>query len=647
LDLISNMKYIPKKEQTIPQKIDAKDFIDNFQNLVGEYFKLKPSGIRGLQIMSKRFGLAGGKEYTLDEIGRFHGVSRERIRQIESRYVGIFSTLLSQGRRRKIICDPILFKQVNKLSRLLNKYEILSQDELNLLLAQKLHYALKKDKEKYFMFLLRLLGFEQDQILEQTIFVRVKKINVKRFKVVCNEVISVLSEKVDWISEFDLSVAVKRRFRDVHNSYVQHAIGILIQSEKVQKRKLNGELMFQIYFYGLKSLSDCAYRILIEKGKKLHVNEILSEIRRRRIIAKIKKLAQDRSLRGELVSDNRMVAIGHSGFWALKEWNLNTDTIIEIIKNVIYGANNPCTLSYIIRRTLQERSDANEYSIKTYLKDERLFLRLRRGKYIVKEWERRFQGEILRIKKYRVFRKNGKMAQIKEYIEKILNTNQEKMPLLEIMKSAVKRFSCHKNTVYQIVSENSDVWKKIVDQNNDVVIISLKKHNEVSSYLIENNRLDKLLKSGETDVAEWKSSLRWDYLENKLNTELEYVVAKEIAAFLNTKGGTLIIGVDDESRVLGLSKDFGTLRKQNQDGFRLKLAEVIDNCIGKTFHSFISVSFEKHGGINDVCLVDVSRSARPAFIRKSGEEQFYVRAQSSSKPLKISEAMEYIRHNWK
>ena len=32
-----------------------------------------------------RFGLAGGREYTLEEVGRRFGVTRERIRQIEAK----------------------------------------------------------------------------------------------------------------------------------------------------------------------------------------------------------------------------------------------------------------------------------------------------------------------------------------------------------------------------------------------------------------------------------------------------------------------------------------------------------------------------------------------------------------------------------
>jgi RNA polymerase primary sigma factor len=37
------------------------------------------------EVLSKRFGLSDGTEHTLEEVGRIHNVTRERIRQIESK----------------------------------------------------------------------------------------------------------------------------------------------------------------------------------------------------------------------------------------------------------------------------------------------------------------------------------------------------------------------------------------------------------------------------------------------------------------------------------------------------------------------------------------------------------------------------------
>ena len=55
--------------------------------------------------------------------------------------------------------------------------------------------------------------------------------------------------------------------------------------------------------------------------------------------------------------------------------------------------------------------------------------------------------------------------------------------------------------------------------------------------------LEELLKKGESETVEFKSSLRWDYRQNKTNKELEFAVLKTITAFMNTRKGTLMIAV--------------------------------------------------------------------------------------------------------
>ena len=52
--------------------------------------------------------------------------------------------------------------------------------------------------------------------------------------------------------------------------------------------------------------------------------------------------------------------------------------------------------------------------------------------------------------------------------------------------------------------------------------------------------LEELLKKGESETVEFKSSLRWDYRQNKTNKELEFAVLKTITAFMNTRKGTLM-----------------------------------------------------------------------------------------------------------
>ena len=76
----------------------------------------------------------------------------------------------------------------------------------------------------------------------------------------------------------------------------------------------------------------------------------------------------------------------------------------------------------------------------------------------------------------------------------------------------------------------------------------------------EDTELKELVLIGENEKLELKSTLRYDIRENTVNKKLEFVIAKTISAFLNSEGGILIIGVDDDGNALGLDKDLGFSR---------------------------------------------------------------------------------------
>lgn len=78
----------------------------------------------------------------------------------------------------------------------------------------------------------------------------------------------------------------------------------------------------------------------------------------------------------------------------------------------------------------------------------------------------------------------------------------------------------------------------------------------------EEEKFEKLIKKGESDILEFKSSLIWDYKLNKPNKLLWHPILKTVAAFMNSEGGLLIVGAADNGDVLGLDKDFETLSKK-------------------------------------------------------------------------------------
>jgi hypothetical protein len=155
-----------------------------------------------------------------------------------------------------------------------------------------------------------------------------------------------------------------------------------------------------------------------------------------------------------------------------------------------------------------------------------------------------------------------------------------------------------------------------------------------------------LLVKGENSKVEFKSSLRWDYLENKVNRELEYVVSKTISAFLNTYGGTILIGIDDEGKVLGIRADYETLKKKNPDGFVVYLTQIINSYLGKGTHRYLNISVEELEE-KEICLIQILPAKKPIYIKHNDHQEFFIRTASSVQPMDVREAHDYIGNHWK
>jgi hypothetical protein len=164
----------------------------------------------------------------------------------------------------------------------------------------------------------------------------------------------------------------------------------------------------------------------------------------------------------------------------------------------------------------------------------------------------------------------------------------------------------------------------------------------------EFNWLD-IIAKGENDYVEFKQSLRWSIAgpDRQLS---EYIAMRAISSFLNSEGGLLFIGVSDQRKVIGISSDYQTFIKQNPDGFKLHMDNLINNYLGKEYHQYISVKIEQIDG-KDICIVDTARSDIPVYLKskdKDGKikEEFFIRGSASSQPLGRKESTDYIALHW-
>jgi len=195
--------------------------------------------------------------------------------------------------------------------------------------------------------------------------------------------------------------------------------------------------------------------------------------------------------------------------------------------------------------------------------------------------------------------------------------------------------------IQEIVETNFDFYKRITD---DPGFGQALKNLLFDDYIRRHRRAEELLKLQESKTLEFKSSLRWDLKEDrKDDTNITHAVLKTIAAFLNTEGGDLLIGVADDRTVLGIDHD----RLDDEDKFMRHLTQVVRNGLGDRAATCIDPTTQIVEG-KTICLVSCQRSPEPVFLKWKGLEDasqgdFYVRTGPGTVRLDSANTAEFIR----
>ncbi len=151
------------------------------------------------------------------------------------------------------------------------------------------------------------------------------------------------------------------------------------------------------------------------------------------------------------------------------------------------------------------------------------------------------------------------------------------------------------------------------------------------------DQLETLLQRGEGERVEFKSTLRWNLHTGKPDKRIENACLKTIAAYLNSVGGVLFVGVNDDGLPLGLEQD----QFANRDKMLLHLHSLIKSHLGVEFTRYVRATVHGISG-QDVLVVQCLPAPQPVFLSRDNEELFCVRTGNGSQPLKPSEILAYL-----
>lgn len=150
-----------------------------------------------------------------------------------------------------------------------------------------------------------------------------------------------------------------------------------------------------------------------------------------------------------------------------------------------------------------------------------------------------------------------------------------------------------------------------------------------------------LIGSGETDAVEFKSTLRTNLHSGERDIRMENTVLKTIAGFLNTTGGTLVIGVSDDGQPIGLEADGFA----SEDKMSLHMINLLKDRIGGQHAISVHPRFDDLNGVR-VLVVECDQSKAPVFVKDGVSERFYVRYGPSTQELTGATAQSFMKQRF-
>jgi len=349
-------KIIQSKQMQEATQFDPNEIIFNlFKNLSN----------KERDILNRRFGLADKGKETLEQIGKYYQITRERIRQIET---GTIKKL----KEIKEFKDHIEVAERNVMRLLENHGGVMEENHL---LDNLLAYSdASPSNRQASLFILSNLLDERINRIKGDDDVnpgwKLPSFSLDTLKLAIAELHGIIDEKSQLLKTNELLELFKGK--EFYKNYQQNIINQKLNSETDEtatqgidkiinsyltiSRKINQNILGE---WGLidwntvspKRMGDKIYLILRKIGKPLHFNEITDLINQTGFD---KKVAYPATIHNELILDDRYILVGR-GIYALKEWGYQSGTVIDIIIEILTKSPTPLAKDEIIKQVLDQR----------------------------------------------------------------------------------------------------------------------------------------------------------------------------------------------------------------------------------------------------------------------------------------------------
>lgn len=216
--------------------------------------------------------------------------------------------------------------------------------------------------------------------------------------------------------------------------------------------------------------------------------------------------------------------------------------------------------------------------------------------------------------------------------------------LIDVVDFVHETLGVIRNTVYQYLPRIPRVERVEIEGHRVVRLVAP----NLTPAELETGAVISLIAVGETPRVEFKSTLRWDVRHGSDNPGLQKMCTKTIAAFANTNGGMLLIGVAPDGSISGIELDCQVLLRTDDtciDAFSRALAAIVSQHLGGGVAAQILTHFQQLDG-RTLCVVEIPPSKEPVYLGDGKTTEFYVRNGTTSRALDLREVAAYIRGRW-
>ena len=149
------------------------------------------------------------------------------------------------------------------------------------------------------------------------------------------------------------------------------------------------------------------------------------------------------------------------------------------------------------------------------------------------------------------------------------------------------------------------------------------------------------IEKGETKKIEFKETLSMDKKKKTKEKYIEESIMKTVAGFLNSEGGELFVGVNDNGEIIGIKDEIEKFYKSN-DKLLLHFRNLVKKTMNESFFSFINYEVVEVDNTN-ILHITCEKSNKEVFIN----DELWVRTGPSTDKLLGQDMVNYIRQKFK